>query len=128
MDLSPEMIDAVHSQYDAMGFGFYAEALVQYGGDELEALASSMALPTEEMASLLIQRFTVLQIEHWLPKCVRQLVDATMITMPRDDLRFVCGYMALEAAGVPIKSDQTKRAIQIAHKLSAAGEGNERPT
>lgn len=82
-----------------------------------------MGLPPEEIASLLIQKITAAHIVHELPKYVRQLHglgDATIISMPLDDLRFVYGYLALVEAGAHVNLDQTKRAIKIALKLSAA--------
>jgi hypothetical protein len=119
MDLSPEIIDAMRSQHDAMGFGFNPEALTQVRGLDMISLASAMGLPPEEIASLLIQKIAAAHIEHELPKCVRQLGDSTMISMPLNDLRFAYGYLALVEAGAHINLDQTKRAIKIALKLSA---------
>jgi hypothetical protein len=121
MNLSPEILDAVRTQYETMGFGFNPEGLSRYqvdGADMIDA-AATMGLSPQEIAHTLIQKITVAEIEQGLPRCVRQLGDATAISMPLDDLRFVYGYFALIEAGVPVKLDQTKRAIEIAHRLGA---------
>ncbi len=123
MNLPPEVLGAMRSQYDAMGFGFNPEGLSRYrtDGPDMIGVAAAMGLSPQEIAHLLIQKFTAAEIERGLPRCIRQSGDATMISMPLDDLRFVYGYFALVEAGAPIKLDQTKRALQIAHKLRPPG-------
>jgi hypothetical protein len=123
MDLPPDILDAMRSQYDAMGFGFNPEGLSQYAMDGVDmiAAAGAMGLSSQEIAQVLIQKFTAAQMEQGLPRCVRQFGDATMVSMPLDDLRFIYGYFALVEAGAPIDLDRTKRALQIAHKLEAVG-------
>jgi hypothetical protein len=120
MNLSPEIIDAIGSQYKAMGFEFDPRGLARFrtGGPDVVGLASAMGLPPQEIARLLIEKFTVTHIEHDLPRCVRQFGDRTLMSMPLDDVRFVYGYMALVEAGATVSSEQTKRAIQIVCKLS----------
>ena len=122
MDLSPEILDAMRTQYEAMGFGFNPEALSQYrtDGEGIIASAMSMGLPPQEIACRLIEQFTALHVEHELPKCVQQLGSGVLISMPLEDLRFAYGYLALAEVEVPISLDQTKRATQIAHRLAAA--------
>jgi hypothetical protein len=93
------------------------KASLRSSRNDVIALARSMGLPSEEIASLLIDKITALMIEHELPKCVRQFGDATLISMPLDDLRFVYGYLALVEARAPISLEQTKRANKIVCKL-----------
>jgi hypothetical protein len=120
MNLSPEMINAIASQYEAMGFEFDARGLARFktDGPGVIGLASATGLPPQEIARLLIEKFTVTQIEHDLPRCVSQIGGRTLIGMPLDDLRFAYGYMALIEAKATVSLEQTKRAIQIACKLS----------
>jgi hypothetical protein len=118
-NMPPEILDAIRSQYEAMGFGFNPEGLSRYLTDEgLVSTSLSMGLSPQEIACLLIERYTVAEIEYGLPKCVQSLGSNVLISMPLDDLRFAYGYLALVEARAKISLDQTKRAIQIAIKLA----------
>lgn len=90
MDLSPEILDAMRRQCEAIGFEFNLEALSQYRTN----FTSSMGLPPQEIADLLIQKMTAADIEHELPKCVQKLGNGTLISMPLEDLSFAYGYLA----------------------------------
>jgi hypothetical protein len=83
MKLPPEIIEAMHREYEAMGLGFNEEALAQFGFDmpELVDLAISMGSP-QEIARALVEKIVAAHIEHELPKCVREFGDATLISMP----------------------------------------------
>ena len=126
MNLSPEIVDALRSHYATMGYEFNPDALSQFktDGPDMIGLARSMGLSIEEIAKVLIEKFTVANIEAGLPTCVQSFGDdATLISMPLDDLRFACGYLALVEAGAPISLEQTKRAIRIAGSLTVAAMG-----
>ncbi len=119
MDLSPEILDAMRCRYEAMGFGFNPEGLSRYRTN----FTSSMGLPPQEIANLLIQKITASRIKHDLPKCVQKLGNGTLISMPLEDLSFAYGYLALVEAGSTISLNQTKRAIQIAHNFDSMETG-----
>jgi hypothetical protein len=117
--LSPQIVDAMRTQYEAMGFVFDTEAFaesVSFDGTMIE-LARGMGLPIEEIAQLLIQKMAVDEIEHYLPKCIREMDSLTLISMRLEDLRFAHGYLTLVEAGAKITPEQTKRAVEIACSL-----------
>jgi hypothetical protein len=120
MKLPPEVIAAMQSQCEAMGFKFQPEAISGFAfvPNGMELL-SAMGLSSEEMARMLLERFTVLSIERHLPTCVDEQFDGrgAMISMPLDDLRFIYGYLALVEAGARTSPDQTKRAMEINDRL-----------
>jgi hypothetical protein len=114
-----------------MGFEFDPDGLSQFktdGPDMVGLLASAMGLSPQEIAHELIGKMTAAEIEHGLAKCVQELGSGTLISMPLEDLRFAYGYLALLEAGAPIGLDQTKRAIQIALKLTAIPLPRSKPT
>ncbi len=122
MDWSPEVIDALRSHCDAMGFKFNPEVLSQFAGADF---VQSFGLSPEEIAKILIEKITATELEHLLLKAVRESVDHTLISMPLADLRFAYGYLALLDAGTPVSPDQIKRALQLIHNLAQMLQGTD---
>jgi len=113
--LSPEIIDAMGAELEAMGFNFDREALrenFKFGGAETIALAQAAGLSTDKIAHLLNIRVMAVCLEQLLPKCVEQIGDCTYVSMPLDDLRCAHGFLALVKADAieNITTEQFKQA------------------
>jgi hypothetical protein len=117
-NLAPEIVDALRRQYEAAGVVLNSEALANCVVDEsIVALVNAMGSSPDEVAQTLIEKLVAADIELCLPTCVRQVADATLVSMPLEDLRFAHGYLALVEAGACIAPDQITRAIHIVGSL-----------
>jgi len=122
MKLPPAIIDAMRAQCEAMGLGFNPEGLEAFAAQGLERLPLAMAMSSPAvLARELLAKTTAAWLDYQLPNCVGPLGDeATLVSMPLDDVRFAYGYLALVEAGAGLTDYQIKRAVEITGKLAAA--------
>jgi hypothetical protein len=121
--LSPEVLEAMRCQYDAMGFEFGPGALSQFFSQfpfdaEWMKLAPTVMSPAE-IAKRMIAKCAAVHLDQELPKCVSKLGETTTyVRMPLDDLRFAHRYLALIEARAEVSMDQTRRALNLTRQLS----------